>query len=233
MRRGGVANGKTILSPLERRRRNRHEMRTAILDAARAIMREDGAAAHNLNEVARRVGVRTPSLYAYFTSKAHLYVALFLLGIELYGERSRTAMSQSLPLWERFRVALETYMTFAQECPELYQLVFERPVPGFTPSEESMEASMSLLANAHSQVEEAFRAEGITPPIPFNQAADLIIAVQHGLTALHLANEPDVPIGEGRFGVLIPTAVELFKSAWGARSAEDGDAEGENTKKEK
>ncbi len=214
-------NDKAILSPLERRRRNRNEMLTAILDASRAIMREEGAAALNLNEVARRVGLRTPSLYAYFSGKAALYDALFLLGIELFAERFGRAMSEPLPLWERLEVALETYMTFAQECPELYQLVFERPVPGFTPSERSMEASLSLLAEANALVEGAFRADGIVLPLPFNQATDLIIALQHGLTALHVANEPHLPPGEGRFGALIPAAVELFKSAWGAKSIED------------
>jgi AcrR family transcriptional regulator len=196
-------------------------MLTAILDASRAIMREEGAAALNLNEVARRVGLRTPSLYAYFSGKAALYDALFLLGIELFAERFRGAMSEPLLLWERLTVALETYMAFAQECPELYQLVFERPVPGFTPSEASMQASLSLLAEANAIVEGAFRAHGIVLPVPFNQATDLIIALQHGLTALHIANEPHLPAGEGRFGALIPTAVELFKSAWGAKSIED------------
>ncbi|HYP39994.1 MAG TPA: helix-turn-helix domain-containing protein, partial [Chloroflexia bacterium] len=166
-------NSMVILSPVERRRRNRNEMMSAILDASRAIMREEGAAALNLNEVARRVGLRTPSLYAYFSSKAALYDALFLLGIELFTERFRRAMSAPLSLWERLKVAMETYMTFAQECPELYQLVFERPVPGFTPSEESMEASLSLLAEANALVEGAFRADGIALPIPFNQATDL------------------------------------------------------------
>ena len=36
----------------------------------------------------------------------------------------------------------------------------------------------------------------------------------HGLTALHMANEPHLPLGQGRFGVLIPAAVALFDKAW-------------------
>jgi AcrR family transcriptional regulator len=201
-------------------------MIAAILDASRAIMREEGAAALNLNEVARRVGLRTPSLYAYFGSKADLYDALFLLGVQLYGERFRAAMAEPLSLWERVRVAFETYMTFAYECPELHQLVFERPVPGFTPSHGSMEASLSLLAYSNSLVEQAFRAEGIVPPVPLNQATDLIISLLHGLTALHMANEPHLPAGEGRFGALVPAAVALLKSAWAGD--QPGDPEGTN-----
>jgi hypothetical protein len=35
----------------------------------------------------------------------------------------------------------------------------------------------------------------------------------HGLTAQHLANEPHLPVGKGRYGSLIPAAVKLFQAA--------------------
>jgi hypothetical protein len=46
------------------------------------------------------------------------------------------------------------------------------------------------------------------------QMADLVLAVMHGLTALHMANEPELPVGQGRFGGLVSAAVALFESAW-------------------
>jgi hypothetical protein len=49
------------------------------------------------------------------------------------------------------------------------------------------------------------------------QAADLIIAIMHGLPALHLANQPDLPLGEGRFGSLIPAVVSVLDKAWSVR----------------
>ena len=52
-------------------------MRRAILAAARAVMREQGVAALSLREVARRVQMQAPSLYAYFPSKMALCDALF------------------------------------------------------------------------------------------------------------------------------------------------------------
>jgi len=48
-----VMQQEQLLSPQERRRRNRQEVIDAILAAAREIMRRDGVAALNLNEVAR------------------------------------------------------------------------------------------------------------------------------------------------------------------------------------
>ena len=39
----------------------------------------------------------------------------------------------------------------------------------------------------------------------------LLIAVSHGLTAMHLANEPHLPVGQGRFGSLIPAAISMLE----------------------
>src|SRR5258708_16229801 len=77
---------KSILSPQERRQRNREEMKNAILEAARQVMREEGVAALNLQEVARRVGVRAPSLYEYFPGKMAIYDALFCMGVGLFAQ---------------------------------------------------------------------------------------------------------------------------------------------------
>lgn len=209
---------KTILSPQERRQRNRdrnrEEMKAAILDAARAVMREEGVAALNLQEVARRVGVRAPSLYEYFPGKAAIYDALFRMGVRLFAERSELLAQTPPPLWEYARASLEHYMAFAHEYPELYQLVFERPVPGFVPSEESMNESRQLLGRADQIVEQGLEHGSLVPGLSPVQARDLFIAMTHGLTALHIANEPELPIGTGRFGSLIPAAMALFQASW-------------------
>ena len=56
--------------------------------------------------------------------------------------------------------------------------------------------------------------EEITLDIPYEEARDLYIAFQHGLTELHLANNPELPVGQGRFGKLIPQAVQMVLDAW-------------------
>jgi AcrR family transcriptional regulator len=205
---------KSILSPQERRQRNREEMKHAILEAARQVMREEGVAALNLQEVARRVGVRAPSLYEYFPGKMALYDALFRMGVRLYTERMNHFTERTDSFWERAQAGLENYMTFAQEYPELYQLVQERPVPGFVPSEESMQESRGLLTMTDAIVEKGIERGSIALGITVSQARDLFLAMMHGLTALHMANEPELPVGSGRFGSLIPAALALFRAAW-------------------
>lgn len=209
-----MKNEKSILSPRERRQRNREEMKNAILEAARQVMREEGVAALNLQEVARRVGVRAPSLYEYFPGKMALYDALFRVGVRMYAERVSHLNEITDSFWERSQAGLENYMTFAQEYPELYQLVFERPVPGFVPSDESMTESRRLLTMSDEIVEKGIEKGSIALGITVSQARDLFVAMMHGLTALHMANEPQLPVGSGRFGSLIPAALALFRTAW-------------------
>jgi AcrR family transcriptional regulator len=197
-----------------RRRRHRAEVVGVILDVARAVMREQGVAALNLNEVARRVGMRTPSLYEYFDGKMALYDALFALGVRLFRECMGAVFAADLAPGARLRVAIETYMRFAQEHPDLYQLIFERPVPGFEPSGASLAESLAALEEGTRAVEAMVASGAVAPAIPVEQARDLIIAVMHGLTAQHLANEPHLPVGAGRFGSLVPAAAALFEAAW-------------------
>jgi AcrR family transcriptional regulator len=194
-------------------------MTEAILETAQDLMRQDGAAALNLNEVARRLGVKTPSLYEYFPDgKMQVYDALFRRGMALFAERM-APLSQRPDWVDYLRGVIETYMQFARDFPELFQICFERPVPGFEPSPESMAIS---LANYRAGVDEVARrmAAGDLRPAPDlspQQVVDLGIGMAHGLTSQHLANEPQLPVGQGRYGSLIPAAVDLFEQAWSTK----------------
>lgn len=195
---------------LTRRQRNRQAGMAEILDAARAQMRAEGAAALNLNEVARRVGLRPPSLYEYFPGgKQSIYDALFAQGFTLFQQQMRTATATDDPL-ESMRCAFEAYLRFAAEQPELYQLCFERPVPGFVPSEESLRISFGALAEGRAATERALAQLGNPLGLSVEEALNLVIAMMHGIAALHLANEPHLPPGEGRFGSLIPAAMAVL-----------------------
>jgi AcrR family transcriptional regulator len=203
-------------SPAARRRRNREEMTRAILKIARAIMRQEGAAALNLNEVARRIGIKPPSLYEYFPGgKMQIYDALFRLGMQIYAERV-APLSQRSDWVDYLRGAMETYMQFARDFPELYQICFERPVPGFEPSPESLQLSLATYQAGVQEVNRRLEAGDLQPEpgLTPQQVVDLAIGMLHGLTSQHMANEPHLPVGQGRFGSLIPAAVAIFEKAW-------------------
>ena len=202
----------TTNTKLTRRQRNRARTMDTILETARAIMREQGVAALSMHELARRMEMQAPSLYNYFDGLMDLYDALFRQGMVMFGAHIQEH-TQGAGTWQgEVRLAMEAYLTFAIENPELYQLCFERPVPGFQPSDASMQVSQDNLQAAYSRI--AAIQEDLDTSLPPAQITDLLIAMMHGLTALHMANEPQLPLGQGRFGSLIPAALTVLERAW-------------------
>ncbi|MCX6059589.1 MAG: TetR/AcrR family transcriptional regulator [Chloroflexi bacterium] len=192
-----------------RRQRNREATIQNILSTARTIMREEGVAALSMQELARRMDMRAPSLYNYFSGKAEIYDTLFRLGFTRYDEHIKGLMKASTSWHDELRINIEGYMSFALENPELYQLCFEHPVPGFIPSQESLQMSFGILNRSYQRAE-GFKKE-LDTKLTCQQIVDTIIAISHGLTAMHISNEPHLPVGQGRFGSLIPVVLSILE----------------------
>src|ERR1700733_7534429 len=126
----------------------RHEEKIAsIVACAWELAREEGIAGVSLHGLARAVGMRQPSLYVYFDSKLALYDAMFA-----DGNRQLLEHLDSLTLSPEPREALtqwlHTFAAFGSEDSERYQLLFHRPIPGFTPSAESYALAEKVLGGA-------------------------------------------------------------------------------------
>src|ERR1700724_2534706 len=59
------------------REARRRSARDAIVEAAWALVGEEGLAGLSLRDLARRAGITTPTVYAYFDSKNAIYDAMF------------------------------------------------------------------------------------------------------------------------------------------------------------
>ena len=113
-----------------RRRRRRADARDEILEAAWEIADAEGIGAVALSEVARRVGMRAPSLYNYFPSKSAIVDAMFHQGAEEF----RTTMTEPFDVRGRqamVRALAFRFLDFALARPARFELLFHRPVPGF------------------------------------------------------------------------------------------------------
>lgn len=198
-----------INSPLIQQKRS--EMLSRILDIARTIMREEGVAALSMQELARRMNMRAPSLYNYFNNKMEIYDALFQMGQRMFESQISEYLTEGA--WQaQLSGMMKSYLNFALQNPELYQLCFERPVPGFVPSPESLEISFGILERLYAQVRTWLPSLNTT--LNERQLTDFLIAFNHGITALHLANQPDTPVDESRFASLAPAFLSLLDKAW-------------------
>jgi AcrR family transcriptional regulator len=203
-----------ILTPKQRRQRNRDEMTAAIVQVARDMMQREGVAALNLTGIARRLEIQTPSLYEYFPNKLALYDYLYLLGMRQFRQQMNAVFA--LPAadpWDKIEQLITAHLRFAVENPDLFKLVFERHVPGFEPSETSMAEAYATLAEADAAMLPLLSEVGLASGEQVMPMREFFIAILHGISSQHLANEPHLAVGEGRFGSLVPFVVQMLKNA--------------------
>ncbi|MGH8891434.1 MAG: TetR/AcrR family transcriptional regulator, partial [Acidothermaceae bacterium] len=140
---------------IDRRQRRRRETIAEVLDTAVEIMREQGVAGLSIGEIARRMGIRPPSLYVYFDSKNALYDALFARGardvLATIKAHVETLADDDRSLEEILLDGGREFVRWSVEHPAYTQLLFWRPVPGFTPSEEAYAPAVELVALVREQ----------------------------------------------------------------------------------
>jgi AcrR family transcriptional regulator len=182
---------------VDRRGRRREAKRATILAEAWKLARRDGLAAISLRDLADRVDLRQPSLYAYFESKLDLYDAMFADGnrqlLELVaqhppGDEPRQALA------ELVRVLVQ----FSTEDVVRHQLLFQRTIPGFEPSPASYELAIEFYEIGR----ERLAAAGVSD----QGDVDLFTALVSGLAHQQVANDP----GGDRWVRQAGRAVEMF-----------------------
>ena len=185
--------------PIRDRRAERHAAtRAEIIAAAWQVARSAGLAGLSLREVATAVGMRPPSLYSYFTSKADIYDAMFAEGYQQYIDAFE-ALDQPRSKAARVRANLRFFVEFATVDPARYQLLFQRTIPGFEPSP----GSMALAERAYQRtLVEPLAGIGITDPLVF----DLVTALGTGLSDQQISNDP----GGDRWLRLVDEAADLL-----------------------
>jgi AcrR family transcriptional regulator len=87
------------MSPPRRRAADDSSSRNALLDAAEAIMIEEGYAAVSSRRLATKAGVNPALVYYYFDTMDGLFVELFRRGSERSIERFALALLSPQPLW--------------------------------------------------------------------------------------------------------------------------------------
>lgn len=185
-------------------RANRRESaRQEILEQAWSLARAEGLLGFSLRDLAKRLGMATPSLYSYFDSKHALYDAMFADGCRAFLALDR---SPSPDLRTELLTSAQRYAAFSQADPVRYQLLFQRTIPGFEPSSETY----ALAQEAYERDFGPLRRFGLTR----QQDLDLITGLVTGLVAQQLANDPT---GD-RWVRLIPDTVELLVDRFSSSS---------------
>ena len=160
----------------------RREAKVAeIVASAWELAGADGIGGLTLRALARKVGMRQPSLYEYFESKNALFDAMFA-----DGNRQLLARLDALDLPRDPRRAVKVFMRafaeFGLEDLTRGALLFQRSIPGFEPSpgsyalaEEALQRGVELLGRA-----------GVHDP----GDVDCVVAMVAGLVTAQASNDP-------------------------------------------
>lgn len=173
-------------------------------------MTEQGVGGLTVTEVARRMGVRSPSLYKYFSSLHAVYDALLARGIERLDAALESALSTVPPSTERLRVGVKAVVGWCIEHPGLAQLLVWRPLPGFEPSPETFEASVAQNRDLRADLAEAVRAGQLHPRADSDEAARILTVLISGLITQQMANQPGAKVETGLFTALTDEVFDMF-----------------------
>jgi AcrR family transcriptional regulator len=190
----------TALPNRDRRAERREATRREILDAAWEIARSEGIAALTLRAVAERIGMRSPSLYSHFESKNAIYDGMF-------GQawQQLLALQQATPLprspRRRLLVIAQGFFDFSVADLARYQLMNQRTIPDFEPSEEAYAPSLEVMAHLRQDLAEI----GITTQADI----DLNTAIVAGFVDQQLANDP----GGERWRRQLPRLIDMYADA--------------------
>jgi AcrR family transcriptional regulator len=163
------------------RTRRRQALVEEIVDAADELVHEHGLTGLSMRDLGQRVGLHSSSLYQYFPSKLDIYDALFA--------RWHRELAAWMSVFDRsgdpetvFRIGSARFTAFCVADPVRYQLLFQRTITDFEPSD----ASMDLARASYADMATALARLGVVDTADL----DLWTAVQMGLTDQQLANEP-------------------------------------------
>src|SRR5207302_5497454 len=148
-------------------------------------------------DLAAEVGMRAPSLYTYFPSKNDLYDAMYAQGLRELGEALGQVPNDPSPA-EALKRRVRTFARFCTADSCRYQLIFERPIPGFVPTPQSFAIGVEGLA----EIAKVAHAAGIRTERGF----DMFRALTTGIVGLQNANDP----GGDRWTRLVDEAVDIL-----------------------
>ncbi len=172
--------------------------REAVIEAAWELSRRTGLTGWSLRQLAREVGLKAPTLYAYFDSKHAIFDAMFCEGWTALSELAVTWPIDTDRPRASLRAGAHSWFTFSTTELVRFQLMNQRVINGFEPSPEAYAASTISYERFTAQ----FAALGIVDPAHL----DLWTAICSGLAGQQLANDP----GGTRWERLVDDAVTLF-----------------------
>jgi AcrR family transcriptional regulator len=178
------------MGSLERREREKKELREKILEAARELFNEAGVEATTMRAIAERIEYSPTAIYSHFADKEALLVELCNNDFQFLAEKLATLDKVGDPI-KRLRRMGQAYADFGINYPQAYRFMFMTPRPVLPMAEPFGQGNpltdpyAALLAVVQGCIAEgAFKPHLKDPEL----VAQTMWAGLHGVIALHLCD---------------------------------------------
>ena len=169
---------------VERKEKQKLEIRKMILDASMKLFVEEGFAHVSIRRIADLIEYSPTTVYLYFKDKDEIFFSLHEIGFQKMQELNRNLESIQNPLVRLHKMG-ENYLNFGMENPEYYNLMFieREPMKKLTQMGcdwENGDAAINLLKDTVQEcMEKGYLAKGDPHLVSLS-----VWSIVHGLVSL-------------------------------------------------
>jgi AcrR family transcriptional regulator len=174
------------LGPRERREREREEIRTRILDAARELFAAEGVEAVTMRRIADRIEYSPTAIYFHFRDKEALLAELCDCDFRAFAHEFIEIAKIADPV-ERLKAAGGAYVRFGLNNPSHYRVMFMTPKTAESKTIEKGNPEEDAYAFLRGIVVELIAKNLVRDETDPDLVAQVIWSAMHGLVSLEIA----------------------------------------------
>jgi AcrR family transcriptional regulator len=179
------------MSSKERRQREKEEIRTKIMDAARELFLEEGYEAVTMRKIAEKIDYTPTAIYFHYEDKEALFRELCDTDFRALQETLQNLARHADP-FERLRKMGHAYVSFALDHPNHYRLMFMTAPPFKDVDKSTIERGnpeVDAYAFLRATVAEAMQAGRLREELKdVDLVAQVVWSGVHGVLALYLTH---------------------------------------------
>jgi len=183
-------NSEALLSS---RQYHHGQLKSALIEAGKHLIKEDGVEALSLRGLAQFVGVSHMAPYAHFKNKAYLLLGICISGFEDLAARLESVSADLAPEQRILEYGTQ-YLAFALENPKLYRLMLSQSLQPASTDDDDPDALSQAGQRPFNILREAF-AELTPDDQEQTIRAQGAWSMVHGMAALLIEGRLVLPEG--------------------------------------